>query len=108
MESLFKSILKLFFSFILLLLSPGVLGQQSQQLQKLTVILDWFINPDHAPLFVAQQQGYYKQQGLDVTFVAPADPADPAVIARVRIGCRRNAMCRLGPVGFITRRKTAR
>lgn len=46
-------------------------------IQKLTVILDWFVNPDHAPLFVAQQQGYFKQQGLDVTFIAPADPADP-------------------------------
>jgi putative hydroxymethylpyrimidine transport system substrate-binding protein len=49
----------------------------NEPLQKLTVILDWFVNPDHAPLFVAQQQGYYQQQGLDVTFIAPADPTDP-------------------------------
>lgn len=45
--------------------------------QKLTVILDWFINPDHAPLFVAQQQGYYRDENLDVEFITPADPADP-------------------------------
>jgi len=42
----------------------------------LTVMLDWFINPDHAPLFVAEQQGYFKQYGLDVTFIPPADPTD--------------------------------
>ncbi len=46
-------------------------------LQKLTVVLDWFVNPNHAPLFVAKQQGYYKQLGLDVNFIAPADPSDP-------------------------------
>ncbi len=45
--------------------------------QKLTVILDWFPNPDHAPLVVAQQQGYFKEQGLEVELIAPADPNDP-------------------------------
>jgi putative hydroxymethylpyrimidine transport system substrate-binding protein len=49
-----------------------------EKLEKLTVILDWFVNPDHAPLFVAQQEGYFRAHGLDVKFVAPADPADPA------------------------------
>jgi putative hydroxymethylpyrimidine transport system substrate-binding protein len=44
---------------------------------KLTVLLDWFVNPDHAPLFVAQYIGAYKKEGLDVTFVAPADPSTP-------------------------------
>ncbi len=47
------------------------------QQQPLTLILDWFANPNHAPLFVAQQQGYFKQQGLDVKFIAPAGPSDP-------------------------------
>ncbi|GAB4391959.1 MAG: ABC transporter substrate-binding protein [Gammaproteobacteria bacterium] len=45
--------------------------------KKLTVLLDWFPSPNHAPLFVAQQQGFFKQQGLDVELIAPADPADP-------------------------------
>lgn len=44
---------------------------------KLTVLLDWFVNPDHAPLIVAQEKGYFAEGGLDVTFVAPADPSDP-------------------------------
>ncbi|MBI5013982.1 MAG: ABC transporter substrate-binding protein [Deltaproteobacteria bacterium] len=45
--------------------------------QKLTVMLDWFVNPDHAPLIVALEKGYFTDAGLDVRFVAPADPNDP-------------------------------
>ncbi len=44
---------------------------------KMTVLLDWFVNPDHGPLFVALEKGYFKEQGLDVEFVAPANPNDP-------------------------------
>jgi putative hydroxymethylpyrimidine transport system substrate-binding protein len=44
---------------------------------KLTVLLDWFVNPDHAPLFVAQYIGAYQKEGLDVRFIAPADPSTP-------------------------------
>lgn len=44
---------------------------------KMTVLLDWFINPDHAPLFVALEKGYFKDQGLDVEFIAPSNPNDP-------------------------------
>lgn len=45
--------------------------------EKLTVILDWFPNPDHAPLIIAQHQGYFKEEGLEVELIGPADPADP-------------------------------
>lgn len=45
--------------------------------EKVTVLLDWFINPDHAPLFVALERGYFADQGLDVEFIAPANPNDP-------------------------------
>lgn len=49
----------------------------AQPLHKLRVLLDWFPNPDHAPLVVAQQQGFFKQQGLEVELIGPADPNDP-------------------------------
>jgi putative hydroxymethylpyrimidine transport system substrate-binding protein len=45
--------------------------------QKLRVMLDWFPNPDHAPLVIAQQQGFFKEQGLDVELISPSDPSDP-------------------------------
>ncbi|WP_370155516.1 ABC transporter substrate-binding protein [Ferrovibrio sp.] len=44
---------------------------------KLTILLDWFVNPDHAPLVVAQQAGIFDRHELLVDLVAPADPNDP-------------------------------
>ena len=44
---------------------------------KLTVMLDWFINPDHAPLYVALENGYFADAGLEVELIPPADPNDP-------------------------------
>lgn len=44
---------------------------------KMTVLLDWFVNPDHGPLIIAQEKGYFKDQGLEVELVAPADPSLP-------------------------------
>ena len=44
---------------------------------KLTLMLDWFVNPDHAPIVIAQDKGFFRDAGLDVEIVAPADPADP-------------------------------
>jgi len=47
------------------------------QPQKLTVLLDWFVNPDHAPLYVALEKGFFKNHGLDVKLIAPSNPNDP-------------------------------
>jgi len=48
-----------------------------QAAEKLTVMLDWFVNPDHGPLIVAREKGYFKDAGLEVELIAPADPNDP-------------------------------
>ncbi len=63
------------FGFALLLLLGTIPMARADD--KLTVLLDWFVNPDHAPLFAAQYIGAYKKEGLDVTFIAPADPSTP-------------------------------
>jgi putative hydroxymethylpyrimidine transport system substrate-binding protein len=44
---------------------------------KLTLMLDWFVNPDHAPIVIAQEGGHFARAGLEVRIVAPADPSDP-------------------------------
>lgn len=44
---------------------------------KLTLMLDWFVNPDHATLFIAQERGFFSDAGLEVEMIAPADPNDP-------------------------------
>lgn len=45
--------------------------------EKITIGLDWFINPDHAPLIIAEKRGYFKEMGLEVEMIEPADPNDP-------------------------------
>ena len=45
--------------------------------EPLVVLLDWFLNPDHGPLVVAQQRGYFAEAGLEVEMIEPADPNDP-------------------------------
>lgn len=54
-----------------------VLAAVPARAEPLTVLLDWFVNPDHAPLIVAQARGYFAEEGLEVEFVEPADPNDP-------------------------------
>jgi putative hydroxymethylpyrimidine transport system substrate-binding protein len=44
---------------------------------KFTVLLDWFVNPDHAPLFAARYTGAFARAGLDVELIAPTDPDLP-------------------------------
>ncbi len=45
--------------------------------EPLTLLLDWFVNPDHAPLVVALEKGFFADEGLEVELVEPADPNDP-------------------------------
>ncbi|NDR59151.1 ABC transporter substrate-binding protein [Aliiruegeria sabulilitoris] len=44
---------------------------------KMTLILDWFVNPDHGPIIVAEELGYFEEAGLEVEVIAPSDPSDP-------------------------------
>mgnify|MGYP002630882135 CR=1 FL=1 len=44
---------------------------------KMTVLLDWFINPNHGPLIIAQERGLFADAGLEVEIIAPADPSAP-------------------------------
>jgi len=44
---------------------------------KMTVVLDWFINPNHGPIIVAQERGYFADEGLEIEIVAPADASAP-------------------------------
>jgi putative hydroxymethylpyrimidine transport system substrate-binding protein len=64
---------------LLILLSAlcGGLALAEDKPEKLTVLLDWFVNPDHAPLAVAAEKGFFAAQNLEVEIIAPADPNDP-------------------------------
>ena len=44
--------------------------------QKLTLILDWFPNIDHLPIYAARQQGLFAKEGLEIKIISPSDTAD--------------------------------
>ncbi|MBX2825103.1 MAG: ABC transporter substrate-binding protein [Gammaproteobacteria bacterium] len=55
----------------LLLATPSLAQDQ------MTLLLDWFVNPDHGPIIIAQQAGYFEDQNLEVEIIPPADPSAP-------------------------------
>ncbi len=67
-----KPVAALLAALLALLILPG-----ATRAEKLTVLLDWFVNPDHGPLIVAQQRGFFAEAGLEVEMIEPADPNDP-------------------------------
>ena len=46
----------------------------AQDLQKVTLALDWYPNANHAGLFLAQERGYFADAGLEVELYTPSDP----------------------------------
>ncbi|MFT5806703.1 MAG: putative hydroxymethylpyrimidine transport system substrate-binding protein [Moritella dasanensis] len=43
----------------------------------LTLMLDWFVNPNHGPIVIAKERGYFAEQGVNVVIQEPADPSMP-------------------------------
>ena len=58
-----------------------LIAAPAQAAEPFTVMLDWFVNPDHGPIIVAQSRGYFADAGLEVEIIAPADPNDPPKLA---------------------------
>ena len=44
---------------------------------EMTLLLDWYVNPDHGPIIVAEELGYFADENLEVEIVAPSDPSAP-------------------------------
>ena len=49
--------------------------------EKLTLMLDWFPNVDHLPLYVAQESGYFKDQDIEVEIISPSETSDALKLA---------------------------
>ena len=59
---------------LLLLVGMCVSGLAQSSMQ---VMLDFFPDPNHVPLIVAVERGFFSDEGLDVDIVVPANPSDP-------------------------------
>jgi putative hydroxymethylpyrimidine transport system substrate-binding protein len=52
--------------------------------KRLTVLLDWLPNADHAPIYAAQASGAFRKAGLDVRIQTPSDAASPLKLLAAR------------------------
>src|SRR3954453_14093330 len=56
-------------------------GEKSEEVsgerQSFSLTLDFYPNPDHAGIYMAQKLGYFDEAGLDVSIATPSDPAAP-------------------------------
>jgi ABC-type nitrate/sulfonate/bicarbonate transport system substrate-binding protein len=41
-----------------------------------TLLLNWYANPYHAPIFAAQALGYFEEEGIKLAILEPNDPSD--------------------------------
>ena len=59
-------------------------ASSSGDLEPVTLTLDWYPNADHAGIYLAQSQGFFEDEGLEVEVQQPSDPA--AVLQLVAAG----------------------
>lgn len=71
---------------VFLLASCGTEGekaanQSKEELEDIAIMLDWYPNAVHTAFYVAEEKGYFKDEGLNVTIEMPADTNDPLKLA---------------------------
>lgn len=49
--------------------------------EELSIMLDWYPNAVHSAIYVAQEKGYFEDEGLNVKIEMPADTNDPLKLA---------------------------
>lgn len=62
-------------------LTLAACGEKSEEggdaRESFNLTLDFYPNPDHAGIYMAQKLGYFEEAGLDVSIDTPSDPAAP-------------------------------
>ncbi|MBS4804656.1 MAG: ABC transporter substrate-binding protein [Clostridium sp.] len=53
----------------------------NEDLQKVTLILDWTPNTNHTGFYVAKEKGYYEELGLDVEIIQPSEGSSLQLLA---------------------------
>ncbi len=78
-----KKILSCLVILALLIVPAGCQQEDGQDegKEKVTVLLDWFPNTNHTGLYVAQEVGYYEEEGLEVEIIQPAEGGTSQLIA---------------------------
>jgi putative hydroxymethylpyrimidine transport system substrate-binding protein len=69
-------------AFVALALGLAACGEKSENVTggeatPFNLTLDFYPNPDHAGIYMAQKLGYFKEAGLEVSIETPSDPSTP-------------------------------
>jgi putative hydroxymethylpyrimidine transport system substrate-binding protein len=70
--------------FLICMIFYGINPPMSIASEDVTVVLDWFVNPDHGPMFIALEKGFFAERGLNVEFQVPSNPNDPPKLAAAK------------------------
>ena len=70
-----KRFMILCLSLLMLLTVAALACGEDQDTTKVRLALDWYPNANHAGLFVAQEKGYFEDEGLEVEMYTPVDPS---------------------------------
>ena len=57
--------------------APTHVQKKETEIKEITLMLEWFVNPDHGPIIIAQQKGFFEKEGVKVNIQEPADPNLP-------------------------------
>ncbi len=61
-----------------LLLLAGLAGAAEENLK---LMLDWFPNVDHLPIYVAKEKGFFAENGIKVDIISPSETSDALKLA---------------------------
>jgi len=61
--------------------SSGEENKEDKELKEVSIMLDWYPNAVHSYLYVAQEKGYFEEEGVKVDIQFPANPTDPLNLA---------------------------
>ena len=79
MKKLVVSILSLLMALTVLPWMPQ--SVQAEEMMDLSLMLDWYPNANHVPIYVAIKEGYFEEEGLNLTINMPAEADDPIKLA---------------------------
>jgi NitT/TauT family transport system substrate-binding protein len=71
-----KATLQVLLIAILVVPLSGCNRQQDLREEKVVLLLDWLPNPNHVPLYVGVEKGFFREKGVNLSLLKVADPSD--------------------------------
>ncbi|MGG0719601.1 ABC transporter substrate-binding protein [Robertmurraya massiliosenegalensis] len=76
-----KLIILSFMIILTLLVGCSNTDSDNRELEEISIMLDWYPNAVHSAIYMAEEKGYFEEEGLKVKVEMPADTNDPLKLA---------------------------